>query len=86
MRSGKRRASSMPAAMHTAAMHSVAGRSIRLDIAPQKAEPIANEPSALSVCIAFARDRTQGGTLVWVAVLKVDITAIQAPPPSTSAT
>ena len=28
---------------------------------------------------------TQGGTLVWVAVLKVDITAIQVAPPITNA-
>jgi hypothetical protein len=52
--------------------------------APQKAEPMANEPSAHSVCMAVARARTQGGTLVWVAVLKVDITAIQQPPATTS--
>jgi hypothetical protein len=35
--------------------------------------------------MASARARTQGGTLVWVAVLKVDITAIQAAPPHTRA-
>ena len=55
------------------------------DTAPQNAEPMANEPSALSVCSATARERTHGGALVWVAVLKVDITAIQAAPPMTSA-
>jgi hypothetical protein len=54
------------------------------DSAPQKAEPMAKEPSAHSVCMAVARARTQGGTLVWVAVLKVDITAIQQPPATTS--
>ena len=54
--------------------------------APQNAEPSANEPSAHSTCIAAARERTHGGALVCVAVLKVDITAIQAAPPSTSAT
>jgi hypothetical protein len=34
--------------------------------------------------MAVARARTQGGTLVCVAVLKVDITAIQQPPPTSS--
>ena len=33
---------------------------------------------------AVERARTQGGTLVWVAVLKVDITAIQQPPATSS--
>jgi hypothetical protein len=35
--------------------------------------------------MAVARLRTQGGALVWVAVLKVFITAIHAPPPATRA-
>ncbi len=43
---------------------------------------MANEPSAHSVCSATARERTHGGALVCVAVLKVDITAIHAAPPS----
>ena len=46
---------------------------------------MANEPRALSVCIDVARDRTHGGALVCVAVLKVDITDIHAAPPSTNA-
>ena len=85
MRNGNGRASSSPAAMQTAAVHNVAGKPTRPDNAPQNAEPMANEPSALKVCMAVARERTQGGALVCVAVLKVDITAIHAAPPSTSA-
>ena len=50
----------------------------RPDSAPQIAEPTANGPSAHSTCRDTARERTQGGALVCVAVLKVDITAIQA--------
>jgi hypothetical protein len=69
MRSGNGRASSRPAAIAAAAASSVGVRPNRSDSAPQNAEPIANEPSAASVCSAVARARTQGGTLVWVAVL-----------------
>ena len=64
---------------------SAVGSPNRLDSAPQNAEPIAKEPSAQTVCNAVARARTQGGALVCVAVLKVDITAIHAAPPITSA-
>ena len=46
--------------------------------APHKAEPKANEPNADSTCKEVARERTQGGALVWVAVLNVDMTDIQA--------
>src|SRR5512140_1201832 len=84
MRNGKGRASNMPATMHNDATHSVIVSPATPDTAPQKAEPMANEPSALRVCRAAARERTQGGALVCVAVLKVDITAIQAAPPITS--
>lgn len=70
--------------MLTAAAQSAIGKPATPETAPQKAEPMANEPRALRVCRAAARERTQGGALVWVAVLKVDITAIQAAPPITS--
>ena len=56
------------------------------DTAPQKAEPMAKEPSALTVCNATARDRTQGGALVCVAVLKVAMTAIHTAPPKARTT
>ena len=69
MRSGKGRASSSPAAIATAAMSRAGVRPRMSDSRPQNAEPMANEPSALSVCNAVARARTQGGTLVCVAVL-----------------
>ena len=46
---------------------------------------MANDPKALRVCSAAARERTQGGALVWVAVLNVDMAAIQAAPPNTNA-
>ena len=38
------------------------------------------------VLLAVARDRTHGGALVCVAVLRVDIVAIHAAPPNSSAT
>jgi hypothetical protein len=85
MRSGKRRASSKPASHAHGGQRQRGLTGPRSDRAPQKAEPMAKAPSAHSVCIAVARARTQGGTLVCVAVLKVDITAIQAPPPRISA-
>ena len=53
---------------------------------PQNADPRANGPSAHSTCKETARERTQGGALVCVAVLKVDITDIHEAPASTSAT
>ena len=85
MRSGNGRASAEPATMHTAATHSVKGRPNSPDSAPQMAEPMAKLPSAPTVCSAIARARTQGGALDWVAVLKVDIAAIQQAPPMASA-
>ena len=85
MRSGKGLASSSPAAMQAAATLSAKLRLVMSDSAPQKAEQMANEPSAHSVCMASARARTHIGTLVCVAVLKVDMTAIQAAPPRPSA-
>ena len=85
MRSGKGRASSTPAAMLAAAQVNAKVRLVMSDKAPQNAEPQANAPSAHSVCMANARARTHSGTLVWVAVLKVAITAIQAAPPRPSA-
>ena len=69
MRSGNGRASATPAAIATAATSSAGVSPMRSDTAPQKAEPMAKEPRAHSVCIAVARARTQGGTLVCVAVL-----------------
>ena len=69
MRSGKGRASSMPPAMAAAPSSSVGVRPTMSDSAPHTAEPMANEPSAASVCSAVARARTHGGTLVCVAVL-----------------
>ena len=86
MRSGNGRASSMPASIVSVAIVSAACRPKALDTTPQNAEPNANAPSADSACNAAARERTQGGALVCVAVLKVDITDIHAPPPATSAT
>ena len=70
--------------MPVAAMHSVTGSPTMPDTAPHPADPIANEPSAHSVCIEAARARTHTGALVWVAALRVDIIAIHAAPPATS--
>ena len=86
MRSGNRRANSRLASISAAAAHSATCSPTSPATAPQKADPSANGPSALSTCIAVARERTQGGALVWVAVLKVLIALIQAAPPHNSAT
>ena len=75
----------MPASIVSVASVSAACKPKALDIAPQKAEPKANAPSADRACNAAARERTHGGALVCVAVLKVDITLIHAAPPNTSA-
>jgi hypothetical protein len=55
------------------------------DTAPQNAEPMAKEPSEATICSATARERTQGGALACVAVLKVDMAAIHAAPPNVMA-
>ena len=68
--------------MAPAARDSAAPNPARSDSAPHRAEPKAKAPSEASVCMASARERTQAGTLVWVAALKVEVAAIQAPPPS----
>ena len=83
MRSGKRRASSRLSVIKPAAVSSAACRPTMPATAPHSAEPSANGPSALSTCNAVARLRTHCGALVWVAVLKVLITLIQAAPPAT---
>jgi hypothetical protein len=72
--------------MQAAERHSAAGKPSRLDTAPHSAEPSANAPSEHSVCSDAARARTQGGALVCVAALKVDIIVIHAAPPSTKLT
>jgi hypothetical protein len=73
----------MPASIVSVASVSAACKPKALDTAPQNAEPNANGPSAESACNAAARERTHGGALVCVAVLKVDITLIHAAPPAT---
>src|SRR5690349_15916327 len=85
IRRGNQRARTMPAVIETAAVLRATPRPATPDTAPQNADPIANEPSALTVCNATARERTHGGALVCVAVLKVAITAIQAAPPIANA-
>src|SRR5580765_3105362 len=85
MRSGNRRASSIPETINKAASDSAKVRPKMPDNAPQTAEPSAKDPSEQSTCSATARARTQGGALVCVAVLKVDIADIHAAPATTSA-
>src|SRR5436190_16279344 len=85
MRRGNGLASAMPASIVSAARVNAACKPNTLDTTPQNAEPKANAPSAESACSAAARERTHGGALVCVAVLKVDITLIHAAPPATSA-
>src|SRR5207249_5512645 len=82
----KGRAKAMLAIIAAAARHKVAVSPSNPETAPHRAEPMANEPSAHNVCSEAARARTQGGALVCVAALKVDIIAIHAAPPSTRAT
>jgi len=85
MRSGMGRASSRPTPMAAAAAHRVGASPATSDAAPQKAEPSAKAPRAATMCSATARERTQGGALACVAVLKVDIADIHAAPPSSMA-
>ena len=59
----------MPAVIDAAAMLNAVGSPAKLDSAPQNADPIANEPNALIVCSATARERTHGGALDCVAVV-----------------
>ena len=60
-------------------------RPTRSDEAPQNAEPMAKAPSAATMCMATARERTHCGALAWVAVLKVDMADIQAAPANSMA-
>src|SRR5215213_8240369 len=80
IRKGNQRARNVHAIISAAAKQSATISPNRPDSAPHTAEPSANEPSAQRTCSATARARTQGGALVWVAVLNVDITAIQDAP------
>ena len=66
-------------------MVSALERPIKSAKAPQIAEPRAKDPNALSVCMATARALTHDGTLVCVAVLKVDMAAIHAAPATAKA-
>jgi len=68
--------------MKAAAATRVGARPTMSEDAPQKAEPMAKAPRAATMCMATARERTQGGALACVAVLKVDMADIQAAPPS----
>ncbi len=86
MRSGNGAPAAMPAAISTAAQ---AQRDRQAEQARQRApERRADRERAERAerVQRRARERTQGGALVCVAVLKVDITAIHAAPPITSAT
>jgi hypothetical protein len=85
MRSGNGLASSRPASIATVAASSATVRLVSPATAPHSAEPSAKDPSADSTCSAAARERTHGGALVCVAVLKVDITAIHAAPDAANA-
>ncbi len=84
-RRGNGRASSRPAAISRLAATSAGVRPARSETAPQKAEPMAKAPSEATMCSATARERTHGGALACVALLKVDMAAIHAAPPSAMA-